>query len=172
MKKNLSEAEIRNAVALIAKSGLESVKFYGMVGLPHETQADLDETVRLMQALKKEHRHLRFVFGVSSFVPKAQTPYQWNGRMKDCKARLEYIRKNLAKVGIEVRIENEGLPSLDDRGLRVILFRAVREQLLDAATRAGTRLVWVRLGREERSLRVCIESHGELTATPDTLPRA
>lgn len=53
MKKNLSEEEILNAVALIAGSGLESVKFYGMVGLPHETLEDIDETVRLLLALKK-----------------------------------------------------------------------------------------------------------------------
>ncbi len=80
MKKNLSEGEIKHAVDLIDASGLESVKFYGIAGLPHETEADLNETVRLMTELKKQHRRLRFVFGISSFVPKAQTPFQWDGR--------------------------------------------------------------------------------------------
>lgn len=148
MKKNLSEAEIVNAVDLIAASGLESVKFYGMVGLPHETQDDLSETVRLMQALKKKHRRLRFVFGVSSFVPKAQTPYQWNGRMKDCKARLEYIRKNLAKVGIEVRPEShnwsdiQGVISRGDRRLTGALIEVARE--------GGSLGAWKKIFRERK----------------------
>lgn len=148
MKKNLSEAEIRHAVALIAASGLESVKFYGMVGLPHETQEDLNETVRLMQALKKEHRRLRFVFGVSSFVPKAQTPYQWNGRMKDCKARLEYIRKNLAKVGIEVRPESHNWSDI-----QAVISRGDRRLTapLIEVTRAGGGLgAWKKVFRENK----------------------
>jgi radical SAM superfamily enzyme YgiQ (UPF0313 family) len=148
MKKNLSEAEIRNAVSLIAASGLESVKFYGIAGLPHETQEDLDETVRLMQALKKEHRRLRFVFGVSSFVPKAQTPYQWNGRMKDCKARLEYIRKNLAKVGIEVRPESHNwsdIQAVISRG-----DRRLTEPLIQVAREGGGLGAWKKVFRENK----------------------
>lgn len=147
MKKNLSEAEIRQAVALIAASGLEGVKFYGMVGLPHETQEDLDETVRLMQALKKEHRRLRFVFGVSSFVPKAQTPYQWNGRMKDCKQRLEYIRKNLAKVGIDVRPESHNWSDI-----QAVLSRGDRRltpALIQVAKDGGTIGAWKKVFRGE-----------------------
>lgn len=148
MKKNLSEAEIRNAVSLIAASGLESVKFYGIAGLPHETQEDLDETVRLMQALKKEQRRLRFVFGVSSFVPKAQTPYQWNGRMKDCKARLEYIRKNLAKVGIEVRPESHNwsdIQAVISRG-----DRRLTEPLIQVAREGGGLGAWKKVFRENK----------------------
>lgn len=106
MKKNLSEAEIFNAVQMIEESGLSGVKFYGIVGLPYETESDLEQTIELMAKLKKKHKRLKFVFGVSSFVPKAQTPYQWSGRDKDCQRKLEYIRKNLSKLGIEVRPES------------------------------------------------------------------
>jgi hypothetical protein len=82
MKKNLSEAEIWHGMDLIAGCGIEQVKFYGIAGLPGETQEDLNETVRLLTAIKKKYKRLRIVFGVSSFVPKAQTPFQWNGRDK------------------------------------------------------------------------------------------
>jgi radical SAM superfamily enzyme YgiQ (UPF0313 family) len=148
MKKNLNEDEILNAVALIAASGLEKVKFYGMVGLPHETQADLDETVRLMQALKKTHKNIRFVFGVSSFVPKAQTPYQWNGRMKDCKARLEYIRKHLAKVGIEVRPESHNWS--DIQGVLSRGDRRLTNPLMQVAKDGGALGAWKKMFRENR----------------------
>lgn len=106
MKKNLSEAEIWQGMDLICASGIEQVKFYGMVGLPGETQEDLDETVRLLTAIKKKYRRLRIVFGVSSFVPKAQTPYQWSARDKNSASKLEYLRKRLAKIGIDVRPES------------------------------------------------------------------
>lgn len=127
MKKNLSEAEIFNAVQMIEESGLSGVKFYGIVGLPYETESDLEQTVELMAKLKKKHKRLKFVFGVSSFVPKAQTPYQWSGRDKDCQRKLEFIRKNLSKLGIEVRPEShnwsdiQALISRGDRRLSTVL---------------------------------------------------
>lgn len=127
MKKNLSETEILHAVNLVEAAGLESIKFYGIAGLPHETQEDLDETIRLMTQLKKKHKKLRFVLGISSFVPKAQTPFQWNGRDRDCGKKLEYLRKNLSKIGIDVRPEShnwsdiQALLSRGDRRLHPIL---------------------------------------------------
>lgn len=106
MKKNLSEAEIWQGMDVIAASGIEQVKFYGIAGLPGETQEDLDETVRLLSAIKKKYKKLRIVFGISSFVPKAQTPFQWSGRDRDTARKMEYMRKNLAKLGVDVRCES------------------------------------------------------------------
>jgi radical SAM superfamily enzyme YgiQ (UPF0313 family) len=127
MKKNLSEAEILSAMDAIAKSGLKGVKLYGIVGLPGETDEDLNETVRLLTQLRKTHKQLRITFGVSSFVPKAQTPFQWSGRDRDCARKLEFVRKHLAKTGIEVRPEShnwsdiQALLSRGDRRLTPIL---------------------------------------------------
>lgn len=121
MKKNLSEQEILHAIELIDQSGLDGVKFYGIVGLPEETDEDLEQTVDLMARLKKKHKRLKFVFGVSSFVPKAQTPFQWRGRDRQCQKKLEFIRKNLAKIGIEVRPESHNwsdIQALISRGDR------------------------------------------------------
>ncbi len=106
MKKNLTEDEIIKGTELIEQSGLEAVKFYGIVGLPGETPGDLQETIRLLTFLKKKHKRLRIAFGVSSFVPKAQTPFQWAGRDRDSGEKIELIRKHLAKCGIDVRPES------------------------------------------------------------------
>ncbi|MBN8659389.1 MAG: radical SAM protein [Candidatus Obscuribacter phosphatis] len=127
MKKNLSTEEIEAAVAKIEKAGFEGIKFYGIAGLPFEVQEDLDETIKLMQKLKKAHKRMRFVFGVSSFVPKAQTPFQWYGRDRAAGKKLEYLRKNLAKLGIEVRPEShnwsdiQALISRGDRRLSQVI---------------------------------------------------
>ncbi|HEY9871073.1 MAG TPA: radical SAM protein [Candidatus Obscuribacterales bacterium] len=127
MKKNLSEDQVKAAVGLIASSGLQALKFYGMVGLPGETQEDLDQTVRLLTDLKKAHRRLHLAFGLSSFVPKAQTPFQWSGRDRQSKQKLEYLRKHLSRLGMEVRPEShnwsdiQALLSRGDRRLTPLL---------------------------------------------------
>lgn len=140
MKKNLTEAEFNAAMHMIAGSGLKGVKLYGIAGLPGETQEDLDETVRLLTQTKKAHKQLRITFGVSSFVPKAQTPFQWNGRDRESGKKLEFLRKHLSKVGIEVRPEShnwsdiQALLSRGDRRLTPIL--------LDVADSVGNLGAW------------------------------
>jgi hypothetical protein len=39
-------------------------------------------------------------------VPKAQTPFQWSGRDRCAGQKLEYLRKRLSRLGIEVRPES------------------------------------------------------------------
>jgi radical SAM superfamily enzyme YgiQ (UPF0313 family) len=127
MKKNLTEAQILQAVDAIESGGMSGLKFYGIAGLPFETMDDLGETARLVTQLKKSHKRLKFVFGCTSFVPKAQTPFQWKGRDPQSKQKLEYLRKNLARVGVDVRIEShnwsdiQALLSRGDRRLTPVL---------------------------------------------------
>jgi radical SAM superfamily enzyme YgiQ (UPF0313 family) len=134
MKKNLTEEELFHAIDLIDQSGLQGVKLYGIAGLPGETDEDLDETVRVMTQLKKAHKRLRFVFGCSSFVPKAQTPFQWSGRDRRSAHKLEYLRKRIAKLGIEMRPEShnwsdiQALLSRGDRRLTPALMEVAQSK--------------------------------------------
>jgi radical SAM superfamily enzyme YgiQ (UPF0313 family) len=146
MKKNLTEQEFTTAMSMIADSGLSGVKLYGIAGLPGETQEDIDETVRLLTETKKAHKKLRITFGLSSFVPKAQTPFQWNGRDREAASKMEYLRKRLSKVGIEVRPEShnwsdiQALLSRGDRRLTPVL--------LEVAEGAGNLGAWKRALRK------------------------
>jgi len=81
-KNGFDEGEILTAVQNAARAGWESVKFYFMIGLPTETQADLDELVRVARAAAKVARGERargfgLTVSASSFVPKPHTPFQW-----------------------------------------------------------------------------------------------
>jgi len=132
MKKNLTEAEIHTAVDAIEGGGMSGVKFYGIAGLPYETMDDVEETVRLITQLKKSHKKLKLVFGLTSFVPKAQTPFQWRGRDPDVKRKMEHVRKHLAKIGVDIRPEShnwsdiQALLSRGDRRLTPVLLRVAR----------------------------------------------
>ena len=147
MKKNLTEAEIWQGMDIIAASGIEQVKFYGIVGLPGEIEDDLAETVRLLTAIKKKYKQLRIVFGVSSFVPKAQTPFQWSARDQDCARKLEFARKNLAKIGIDVRAESHNWSDVQTYLSRSD--RRVTPKLLEIAESSGKLGSWKKLFRSE-----------------------
>lgn len=56
------------------------MKFYGMIGLPTETMEDLEEIINLCKRIKAKFKKFEISFGFSTFVPKANTPFQWFGR--------------------------------------------------------------------------------------------
>jgi radical SAM superfamily enzyme YgiQ (UPF0313 family) len=128
--KDLSQDQINESMDLIGASGLEGVKLYALVGLPEETWEDLDESVRLLQQLKKRYRRLRINLALNSFVPKAQTPFERVSRDRDCSRKLEYMRKHIAGTGVTIRSESsnwsdiQALLSRADRRLTPVLLAA------------------------------------------------
>lgn len=127
IKKNLTTKEIEDCLTAAESGGLQAIKFYSMVGLPYEEQEDLEETISLLTRLKKTHKKLKLTLGISSFVPKAQTPFQWFGRDKKAGDKIEFMRKAMAKIGIEARPESnnwsdvQALLSRGDRRLETVL---------------------------------------------------
>jgi signal transduction histidine kinase len=61
---------------------------------------------------------------------------------------------------VEILVTDEGSPPVEDEVARVLLFRAVRELAINAATHAGVRTVTVRLGRIAWSVLVTVEDRG------------
>ncbi len=100
INKNLKHEQILEASATLAKAGLEGVKFYGMVGLPDETDEDVEQLASLLKEVKRENPKLKIHLGCSSFVPKAGTPFQWQPKIdnKLVDHRFGILRKNLLKV--------------------------------------------------------------------------
>lgn len=82
VNKKLSSEEINAAARHAKQGGLSALKLYGMVGLPSEEEEDVEATADLLLQLKKATPGLRFTLGVSTFVPKAHTPFQWQGDRK------------------------------------------------------------------------------------------
>ncbi len=100
INKNLKHEQILESAGVLAKAGLEGVKFYGMVGLPDETDADVEQLVSLLKEVRKENKKLKIHLGCSSFVPKAGTPFQWQPKIdnKLVDHRFDILRKGLLKV--------------------------------------------------------------------------
>ncbi|MDG2991291.1 B12-binding domain-containing radical SAM protein [Candidatus Synechococcus calcipolaris G9] len=129
INKKLDTQEIFQAAANARSGGLKGLKFYGMVGIPGETDGDVQATVDLFRALKKQVPGLRLTLGCSTFVPKAHTPFQWLGVRAIAEKRLKFLKKELGRLGIDFRPEPYGdsliqaLLSRGDRRLGPLLER-------------------------------------------------
>ena len=123
MNKKLSEAEIFSACENALNGGIKAVKLYGMVGMPYETDADIEATIDLLKRLKKSFSRLKITWGCSIFTPKAQTPFQNFGIDTSSEKKLQKITKALRPAGIEVRPESykwTQIQALISRGDRLL----------------------------------------------------
>ncbi len=130
VNKKLATEEIYAAARYAKEGGLTGLKLYGMVGLPTEEETDVEATAALLLALKKATPGLRLSLGVSTFVPKAHTPFQWQGVRPEAEKRLKLLAKRLKPKGIELRPESYGwsviqaLLSRSDRRLAPVIAAA------------------------------------------------
>ena len=108
INKNLTEEQIYKAIDVARACGLKGIKFYGMIGLPTETQEDIEEIVNLSKRIKQKYKGFDINFGFSTFVPKANTPFQWFGREdeKSLEKKSNYLKKELHKLGIQISISS------------------------------------------------------------------
>ncbi len=127
VNKKLTEEEIFLAARYAIDGGLKSLKLYGMVGLPLENDEDVEATADLLLRIKKQTTGLRLTLGVSTFVPKAHTPFQWYGVRPEASQRLKILSKRLKSKGICVRPESyrwsliQALISRSDRRLAPVI---------------------------------------------------
>ncbi|MBK7644421.1 MAG: PAS domain S-box protein [Planctomycetes bacterium] len=76
-------------------------------------------------------------------------------------AALQWLVEHLgARYGIQIVLEDDGLSKSTDERTRVILFRSIRELLINAAKHAGARAVRLRVFREGTRLGVAVEDDG------------
>lgn len=102
INKNLKEEQILNAVKIARENGLRGLKIYSMIGIPTETQEDIEEFLRLAKVIKSQNKGFEITFSFSTFVPKPQTPLQWTPRedTKSLEKKQKFLEKELAKLGI------------------------------------------------------------------------
>jgi radical SAM superfamily enzyme YgiQ (UPF0313 family) len=90
--KQITNEDLYEGCRRAMENGFSRVKLYFMCGLPGERQPDLDGIIDMAETISRLGKQItgRFatvVANVSNFVPKPQTPYQWNAMQ-----RREYLR--------------------------------------------------------------------------------
>ncbi len=124
INKQISEEDILETARLILDSGIETLRLYFMVGLPTETEEDIDGIIELVREIRARNRRGHITLSVSTFVPKPFTPFQWHGMEKPSvvKERQRKIKKGLSQEkGVKVyhdvlkQAYIQGLFSVGDR---------------------------------------------------------
>ena len=108
INKNLKEEQILNAVKISRENGLKGLKIYSMIGIPTETQEDIEEFLTLAKKIKNENKGFSITFSFSTFVPKPHTPFQWCKRedSKSLEKKQKYLKKELAKLGMDSKFSS------------------------------------------------------------------
>lgn len=84
INKKVSDEMLREKVRLVARAGFTNLKLYLQVGLPGETEEDVDDLVRMVDDLRlvmleegrKRGRLGTLVPSVNAFIPKPHTPFE------------------------------------------------------------------------------------------------
>lgn len=143
INKKLTNDEIVDICGAVFDRGLLTIKLYIMVGLPTETDGDLDEIFglvervrdRMLLAGKTFGRAGKIIPSINGFVPKPNTPLQWDAICdeKELKRRLKYVARGLSRINnVEVRMmsariaHEQALFSSGDRNIAKVIDLAAR----------------------------------------------
>jgi len=134
--KDISTDDVIRAADLAARYDFPRLKLYFMLGLPTETEEDVQAIVDLVTAVGQ--RFLRHVtVNVTPFVPKAHTPFQWAAMMPHAtiRERLRHIEQQLRPKGVAVKSDSpawaavQGVLSRGDHRLGQALTKMDRTSL-------------------------------------------
>ncbi len=115
INKGNNEEDLERAVATAFEHGWQSIKLYFMVGLPHESDEDLDGIIGLIRKASKWARGGKITASVSTFVPKPHTPFQWAGQIsiEETARRQQYIRRYFQKGRAKVKFHTPQISFLE-----------------------------------------------------------
>ena len=137
INKGVDEEGLLAHIRLIFDHGWQSVKLYFMIGLPTETDEDLeailDLCLKARDAVGRHIKRLQITAAVSPFVPKPHTPFQWEPQisLNEIKRRI-YLLKDLFRPHKRVQLKFhipemtflEGIFSRGDRRLAPVVEKA------------------------------------------------
>jgi radical SAM family uncharacterized protein/radical SAM-linked protein len=142
INKNETEEHILETVDVAFASGWGRIKLYFMIGLPTETDKDLEGIGALVRKVRDVARARRkgavISVSVSPFVPRPGTPFQWERQdsVGETRRKERLLRSLLMIRGVKLSLRDprvsllEGVMSRGDRGL---------SRVIEAAWRAGAR---------------------------------
>ena len=136
INKGISEEHVYQAMEYAALTGMPNIKLYFMIGLPGESDEDIEEMLALVHRVRNRMDELGhkgdLVLSVNAFIPKPFTPYQWSP-LEDTrvlKRRLKMLQNGFKKDK-RIRLLTE---SLKETVLQSVLSRGDR--------RIGAVLLW------------------------------
>ena len=147
VNKNVTEEDLLGRVERAFSAGWRRVKLYFMIGLPTETDEDIRGIGELVPQVLRTAREatppqqrggLRVAVSVSTFVPKAHTPFQWEAQisLEEVRRRQGVLRDSMPRKGVELHWHDAEVSFLEG-----VMARGGREvaDAIEAAWRSGAR---------------------------------
>ena len=147
INKNVTEEDLFGALDAAFAAGWRRCKLYFMIGLPTETDDDILGIARLAQrayerakaAVAPDQRgSIQVSVSCALFVPKSQTPFQWDGQIspEEASRRVSLLRRSVKYKAVEVRWHDPKTSFIE-----AVMSRAGREAglLIEEAWRRGAR---------------------------------
>jgi radical SAM family uncharacterized protein/radical SAM-linked protein len=119
INKNISEADIFETVQDAFQAGWRLIKLYFMIGLPTETDEDLQALVELVHKLRRIKgsggRRGQINVSVATFIPKPHTPFQWASQtaMPEAREKISWSQKQLAIPGVDFKWQSPEMSLLE-----------------------------------------------------------
>jgi radical SAM family uncharacterized protein/radical SAM-linked protein len=145
VNKGITEDDLITTCTEAFALGWRVIKLYFMIGLPTETDQDIDEIIQLVQKVMTVRSNgpgkgkKQINVSVGTFVPKPHTPFQWERQLsiEESKQHIRRLQNGLPRKGCNFRYHSpqisflEGVFSRGDRRL---------SRLMELAWQAGARL--------------------------------
>lgn len=163
INKKVTEQDIIETAALLFQNGIDQLRLYFMIGLPGERDEDIAGIVQLIARIRALSPRGMITAGISTFVPKPFTPFQWAAMegQGSIREKLRRIKKD-TRTQPGVRIMHDvlkqsylqGLLSRGDRRLgRLLAEMVLSDDYTAAAERTGVSIPWyVHRERAEQEL--------------------
>jgi radical SAM family uncharacterized protein len=140
INKYVTHEELLETAREIYRRNWRTIKLYFMIGHPMETMADVEAIIDLAKQVLAEGRKFHgnkasVNVGVSTFIPKPHTPFQWEPMddMGQVQAKLSLLRREIRGNGLRLRWNDpegsvfEGFLSRGDRRMAEAVERAWRK---------------------------------------------
>jgi radical SAM superfamily enzyme YgiQ (UPF0313 family) len=133
IRKDFNEKDIMQAVSKVAERAFKQLKLYFMIGLPSETEGDIegiiDLAIKCQALLDKGQKGCRLTLNLAPFVPKAGTAFQRMGMagLPTLERRINRLKDSLRGKGIDVKSESpewshiQAALSRGDEGMSAVL---------------------------------------------------
>jgi radical SAM family uncharacterized protein len=132
INKDISDAEIIDTISSALKRGWKSFKLYFMLGLPTETEEDIQAIGQLVNQLICLTETPRLKLNLATFIPKPHTPFQWVAQNKEAElqAKQQWLKQNLTRKRVQISWSDpqvsllEGVLSRGDHRLGKVIEKA------------------------------------------------
>lgn len=137
INKGIADQDLFEGAEEAWRSGFTNIKLYFMIGIPGENDDDVAGIIRMAEECSRRRKQAglqgngHVTASVSTFVPKALTPFQWHGQMQPqiVREKQEFLHDLKTLRSVKLKCHNtsetliEGFLSRGDRRAAEVLHR-------------------------------------------------